>query len=308
MPKRSYDPVCTVDGCSKPHDSGGYCGMHAWRVKRYGSTDLPERPAKPCTHEGCSRLAEKRGLCSTHYSAYLRSLHRKEECSFPGCERPLVDVARRLCRGHQNQIQRSRELAPLKEVSPPGTRKPCTQCALPSEARSLCSKHYQRLMSGRPLEPAPLPEFCEFPGCGRPRKALGLCNGHWSQHKRGQELLPIGTRRRRIVLDFVDDAVASRPQGDECWTDWEYGMSNHENPRPYLHVPGKRKVLLARYVFFATQGYWPKWACHRCPLHPNKEDGQCWNPSHIYDGDAQTNGADRRGPKTWSKAKQPPAA
>lgn len=28
--------VCSIEGCGKPHDSKGYCGMHAQRVRRYG--------------------------------------------------------------------------------------------------------------------------------------------------------------------------------------------------------------------------------------------------------------------------------
>ena len=40
---RKYDPVCSVEGCSNPHDSHGFCGMHAARSSK-GSTELTPKP------------------------------------------------------------------------------------------------------------------------------------------------------------------------------------------------------------------------------------------------------------------------
>lgn len=37
--------VCSVDGCSKPHDSHGYCGMHAQRMRRGRALDH-QRPSR----------------------------------------------------------------------------------------------------------------------------------------------------------------------------------------------------------------------------------------------------------------------
>lgn len=293
MPKRSYPPVCGVDGCGRPHDSYGYCSTHSWRWKRYGTTDLPDRKIVHCK---CGAQATKRGMCDSHYSAWLRAKHKAEYvCSYPGCGRPMVDVSRHLCRGHQAQQAKGLELSELRYRSPKGTKRSCTICGRPALAKQMCGMHYQRVAQGRPIEPTPLPEFCTFAGCDRPYKAVGLCNAHWAQKKRGQELLPIGTRRRRTVEDFVREQLRDRDRGEACWTDWPYGMSNHEYPRPFVTVRGKGKVLTARFVYFVEHGYWPEWACHRCPTHPNGEDGQCWHPGHIYDGDAKTNGIDRRG-------------
>lgn len=41
---RIYDPACSVEGCEKPHSSIGYCGTHAERFKRNGTTDLNPKP------------------------------------------------------------------------------------------------------------------------------------------------------------------------------------------------------------------------------------------------------------------------
>lgn len=35
--------ICKVDGCSKPYDSHGYCGMHNMRMKRHGMANPPMR-------------------------------------------------------------------------------------------------------------------------------------------------------------------------------------------------------------------------------------------------------------------------
>lgn len=32
--------LCSLEGCDKPHDSGGLCGMHAQRVRRYGDANF----------------------------------------------------------------------------------------------------------------------------------------------------------------------------------------------------------------------------------------------------------------------------
>ncbi len=38
---------CLVDECVKPKHSRGYCGTHYWRVRKYGSPELPVREPKP---------------------------------------------------------------------------------------------------------------------------------------------------------------------------------------------------------------------------------------------------------------------
>lgn len=230
-------------------------------------------------------------------------------CSFPGCDKPVE--AKRLvsgrCRGHNAQLDRKEQLRPLKPRSANGTHPPCRVCGKPSMALGLCSMHYQRLKHKGTTEPTIRTKtFCMFEGCGRPNFARGYCASHHRQHERGGPLEPVGAKwTTRRASAYVDAQLAAREAGSACWTDWPYGWSSHEIPRPFVSVRGKGKVLVARYVFFAANGYWPTWACHRCPEHPNGEDGRCWNPAHIYDGDPATNGMDRRGPKTWKPQQQP---
>lgn len=41
--------------------------------------------------------------------------------------------------------------------------------------------------------------MCNFEGCDKPHKGLGLCLGHYFQHKRGLELTPL--RASRLVQE-----------------------------------------------------------------------------------------------------------
>lgn len=230
-------------------------------------------------------------------------------CSFPGCDKPIDRRRTRSgrCRGHNAQLDRKEQLRPLKPRSANGTHPPCEVCGQPSMATQLCSMHYQRLKKAGTTESTRRGrQPCQFQGCTRLNDTRGYCVAHNRQLRRGGPLEPIGAKwATRTSRSYADAQLRDREADAPCWTDWPHGWSNHDIPRPVVHVRGKGKVLVARYVFFAVNGYWPTWACHRCPEHPNGEDGQCWNPAHIYDGDPATNGMDRRGTKTWKPQQQP---
>ena len=44
---------------------------------------------------------------------------------------------------------------------------------------------------------------CSFPGCPRPRKALGLCDGHYKQASKGHPLRPIKPRSHNRLADLL---------------------------------------------------------------------------------------------------------
>lgn len=52
-------------------------------------------------------------------------------------------------------------------------------CNSPHEARSMCSKHYQRVKKRGELKPKVIPIGCYFVGCPRPHHAQGLCRDHY---------------------------------------------------------------------------------------------------------------------------------
>jgi hypothetical protein len=61
---------CSVDACTKKHDSHGLCASHRSKVNRHGSAFGPFKPAriaKVCGVEDCSQRAARYGYCGTHY-------------------------------------------------------------------------------------------------------------------------------------------------------------------------------------------------------------------------------------------------
>ena len=104
---------CIIEGCDKPHDSHGMCGMHATRVARYGDPFAHPRTERPetCTVVGCDRNHYGRGLCSTHWMRvrshgtvglvgpwYAKAHLREREARIVGLLRSgafLNDIARR---------------------------------------------------------------------------------------------------------------------------------------------------------------------------------------------------------------------
>jgi hypothetical protein len=68
--------LCCIEGCGRPHDSLGYCGMHAQRVRRYGD---PNHITGPEQHrEACRRaaLAYKDAKPTTYRKRHNRHEHR----------------------------------------------------------------------------------------------------------------------------------------------------------------------------------------------------------------------------------------
>ena len=65
----TYTRLCQVDSCGRKHDSHGYCGLHAVKVKRHGSAFGPfrGRSVAICGVDGCDYRASCYGYCHTHY-------------------------------------------------------------------------------------------------------------------------------------------------------------------------------------------------------------------------------------------------
>ncbi len=59
--------------CPKPAKTRGMCGMHAERVRKYGTPELPDRPKLRCLVGDCQRPHNAKGLCTTHYERVQRT-------------------------------------------------------------------------------------------------------------------------------------------------------------------------------------------------------------------------------------------
>ena len=67
MPARRYWG-CKIEGCDRKHKAFGYCKLHYRRLKKHGSTDVPQKWHKgKCTLEYCNRKHHVKGFCELHY-------------------------------------------------------------------------------------------------------------------------------------------------------------------------------------------------------------------------------------------------
>ena len=68
------DIACTVTGCEKRgHGRSRYCSMHEHRIRKHGSTELPQKVAPSCRVEGCEGTYQAKNLCQMHYSRWQRT-------------------------------------------------------------------------------------------------------------------------------------------------------------------------------------------------------------------------------------------
>lgn len=80
--------ACNVPGCDRPHDSNGFCGMHAQRFRRYG--DPQHVTSNEQFRENCRQaaLAYKDAKPDTYRKRNSRHEHRVVAESMLG--RPLL--------------------------------------------------------------------------------------------------------------------------------------------------------------------------------------------------------------------------
>jgi hypothetical protein len=89
--KRKQRPSCTIDGCDLPAVGRKLCSKHYSRQKRYGTTELAERPLI-CSVEDCERLVQALGLCDMHYRRQKAGRAEQRLCLY--CGEPVPDGIR----------------------------------------------------------------------------------------------------------------------------------------------------------------------------------------------------------------------
>lgn len=103
--RRLEQRPCGAEGCDRAAKQRGHCGLHAYRLKVHGTSELP--PAKVCSFPDCGWPVTRNRLCNAHSAQHRRGvdLHpverrtappvpkrysRKYEpapCWFPACDR-----------------------------------------------------------------------------------------------------------------------------------------------------------------------------------------------------------------------------
>jgi hypothetical protein len=77
--QRVYDPVCTVDGCDRPHKARGLCRAHFQRQLAHGDpgpAEIGRYGGGTCSVEGCERPAHSLGMCKKDYDRQRRGGRR----------------------------------------------------------------------------------------------------------------------------------------------------------------------------------------------------------------------------------------
>lgn len=63
--------ICSVGGCGKKTNYRGFCGMHAYRMRKFGDVGIATATRKPrgapCSVDGCGKLAVSQGFCGMHW-------------------------------------------------------------------------------------------------------------------------------------------------------------------------------------------------------------------------------------------------
>ena len=112
---------CCVEGCERPSEAQGRCGMHYHRARRTGEiVRLRHDNTGDCSLDDCGRPAYSQMLCEMHYRRarrYARTGRKHKRgwsCSIEGCDGQ--GYALKLCKYH---YRRKRDCGdPLKPARP----------------------------------------------------------------------------------------------------------------------------------------------------------------------------------------------
>lgn len=201
--------TCSVPECEARVIAFDLCSKHYQRMKKYGSTELPERTKQSeltCSVDGCETPAKGSfGWCHMHYRRWRihgsldlpQQPARPETCSVDGCNKG-GKLNRGWCATHYYRWRTHGDVQahiPIKELGL------ITECTVSGCGRSdnlkrgLCGMHYQRWTNhGDPLwEPPQQPQACTIDDCGaQPTVGKGLCRKHYMRlHRTGTTADPV---------------------------------------------------------------------------------------------------------------------
>lgn len=132
-------------------------------------------------------------------------------------------------------------------------------------------------------------KVCEFEGCGKPVKARGLCNGHYSQLTRHGTLKPISDRLPKWTtleerLNFYLD------KSGDCWL---WIGSKNQNGYGQVNLGGSKKAHRTAYETWVGPIPDGSVVHHKCA---NK---LCCKPEHLQLTTQYDNTAEMLGRRTY---------
>jgi len=91
-------PICSIEGCGKPHSAKGYCRNHYRRWKAhgdpFGGRIYAQKEKTICIIPGCGMPSKGRGWCNSHYTRWRRHGTPLGGTATPGAPAAfLLDIA-----------------------------------------------------------------------------------------------------------------------------------------------------------------------------------------------------------------------
>ena len=113
---------------------------------------------------------------------------------------------------------------------------------------------------------------CLFGECDRPSRKKGLCDGHYQQHRKGQELRPLLPNLRTLPMEQRFWAKVNKTAPDDCW-EWVGARAKGYG----RFKAGERVVQAHRVSWELANGPVPEGLIldHRCA------NPACVNPKHL---------------------------
>lgn len=192
---------CSVEGCARPHRSGGYCTGHYDRMRWTGDpgpVDFePRRPGATCSIEDCDRPTAGLGWCDKHYQRYRSTGD------------PTTPLPERGPRWVGDSVSYNGMHQRIGKLRGPARDQKCVSCGEvanhwaydhtdpapkvesgkpysldPQRYRPMCQPCHRRMDAERTRT-----KGCSEPDCDRPHKSRGLCGRHyqrWLKERREQ--------------------------------------------------------------------------------------------------------------------------
>ena len=130
---------------------------------------------------------------------------------------------------------------------------------------------------------------CSFDGCQRPYYSLGLCEAHYSQQRKGGELVPVGLRQRRPRMTAAETVEwvlgLAKRTADGCWL-WTKAVDQ----RGFAQMRFGGRIMTAHRFVLLHKGGPPEEP--QAIARQTCGNRRCVNPAHLAWSTARQRGVD----------------